>query len=226
MAAGAGRSIDLITGHNRDEFRLFTELSGRRGQITEAEASHVLRSLAPAAADGEAACREAYPDVDAETLFELVQSDWLFRMPTLHFAQAHAAAGGRTFLYEVSYPALAGQGACHALDMPLVFGVYLGLGRMLFGPKPPASAIRLGDLMRRQWTAFAADGDPGWPPYAPGHLTTRIFDDPPDVAPYPETASLHAWDQHRFGVLELTPAPGPGVGADPEPVPEHAVGLA
>jgi para-nitrobenzyl esterase len=220
VAAGAGRSIDLITGHNRDEFRLFTELSGRRGQITEADASHALRSLAPAAdgEDGEAAYREAYPDADAETLFELVQSDWLFRMPTLHFAQAHAAAGGRTFLYEVSYPALGSLGACHALDVPLVFGVYRGLGRMLFGPEPPASAVRLGDLMRRQWAAFAADGDPGWPPYAPGRRTTRIFDDPPDVAPYPETASLHLWDQHRFGVLDLTLDPGPGADADPKPV--------
>lgn len=47
MAAGAGRSIDLITGHSRDEFRLFTEVSGRRGQITEAGASHALRSLTP-----------------------------------------------------------------------------------------------------------------------------------------------------------------------------------
>jgi carboxylesterase type B len=46
---------------------------------------------------------EAYPDADAETLFELVNSDWLFRMPTLHLAQAHAAAGGKTFLYQVSF---------------------------------------------------------------------------------------------------------------------------
>ena len=235
VAAGAGRSIDLITGHNRDEFRLFTELSGRRGQITGAEASHALRSLAPTASDGEdgedgeAAYHEAYPDADAETLFELVQSDWLFRMPTLHFAQAHAAAGGRTFLYEFSYPA-AGLGACHALDVPLVFGVYRGLGQMLFGPEPPASAIRLGDLMRRQWAAFAADGDPGWPPYAPGRRMTRIFDDPPDVAPYPETASLHLWDQHRFGALDLIsdpqPAPEPRADADPEPVAEPAADLA
>ena len=159
-----------------------------------------------AGADGEAAYRAAYPDADAETLFELVYSDWLFRMPTLHLAQAHAAAGGRTFLYQVSYPASeSGLGACHAIDVPLVFGVYQGIGQMLFGPEPPASAVALGDLMRSQWAAFAADGDPGWPPYAPGRRTTRIFDDPPDVAPYPERASLHIWDQHRFGILDLSP---------------------
>ena len=203
LATGAAWNIDLLTGHNRDEYRLFTELYGLRGKVTEEVASQVLHGLA-GGPDGEAAYREAYPDADAETLFELVNSDWLFRMPTLHLAQAHAAAGGRTFLYQVSYPASeGGLGACHAIDVPLVFGVYRGIGRMLFGPEPPASAVALGDLMRSQWAAFAAGGDPGWPPYAPGRRTTRIFDDPPDVVRYPEEASLHIWDQHRFGVLEL-----------------------
>jgi para-nitrobenzyl esterase len=206
VAAGAARDIDLITGHNRDEYRLFLNLAGLRGKITEEAASQALQGLA-GGTEGEEAYREAYPDADAETLFELVNSDWLFRMPTLHLAQAHAAAGGRTFLYQVSYPATEeGLGACHAIDVPLVFGVYDGLGRMLFGPEPPASAVALGDLMRSQWAAFAAGGDPGWPPYAPGRRMTRVFDDPPDVVPYPELASLHLWDQHRFDVLDLSRA--------------------
>ena len=107
VAAGAARDVDLLTGHNRDEYRLFTELNGLRGKITEEAASQALRGLA--GPGGEAAYRQAYPDAAAETLFELVNSDWLFRMPTLHLAQAHAAAGGRTFLYQVSYPASEGE---------------------------------------------------------------------------------------------------------------------
>ena len=209
IAAGAARDIDLLTGHNRDEYRLFTEMFGLRGKITDEAVSEAMRGLAPngPGQHGEATYREAYPDADAEMLFELVNSDWLFRMPTLHLAQAHAAGGGRTFLYQLSYPApVGGFGACHALDVPLVFGVYSGIGELLFGPEPPASAVALGDLMRSQWAAFAADGDPGWPPYAPGRRTTRIFDDPPDVTPYPERSSLHIWDQHRFGVLNLVTA--------------------
>jgi para-nitrobenzyl esterase len=204
VAAGAARNIDLITGHNRDEYRLFTEVYGIRGKITDEWATDALRALAPGAA-GEAAYRTAYPGADADTLYELVLSDWLFRMPTLHLAQAHAAAGGRTYLYEVTYEAPAGGfGACHAIDVPLVFGVHADLGRMLFGPEPPASAVTLGNLMRAQWAAFAADGDPGWPQYTPGSHLTRIFDDPPDVIRYPEEASLHIWDQHRFGALDLS----------------------
>jgi para-nitrobenzyl esterase len=205
VASGTARDIDLIAGHNRDEFRLFTAVSGLRGRVSAEMAATALAGLVPGG-DGEKAYRTAYPDADPETLFELVNSDWLFRMPSLHLAQAHAAAGGKTFLYEVGYPAAVdGLGACHAIDVPLVFGDYRGLGQMLFGTPPPPAALAVGNLMREQWAAFAADGDPGWPPYSVGRRMTRIFDDPPEVAPYPEQASMHIWDQHRFGVLDLEP---------------------
>jgi para-nitrobenzyl esterase len=201
VAEGAARGVDLIAGHTRDEYRLFTDIYGLRGKVTAEQASQALNALADG---GEAEYRREYPDAGPETLFELVHSDWLFRMPSLHLAQAHAAAGGRTFLYEIRYPAAVRDlGACHAIDVPLVFGVYESLGHRLFGPEPAASAVALGDLMREHWTAFAQDGDPGWPPYAVGRRTTRIFDDPPDVTGYPEMASMHLWDQHRFGALDL-----------------------
>jgi len=200
VATGAARDVDLIAGHTRDEYRLFMHVYGLHGNVTAEMADDALGALAPSAS----AYRTAYPDADPERLFELVHTDWLFRMPTLHLAQAHAAAGGRTFLYEVRYPAsVGGLGACHAIDVPLVFGNFPFPGEMLFGPEPPAGAVALGNLMREQWAAFAADGDPGWPPYAPGRRLTRIFDDPPGVAGYPEEASLHLWDQHRFDVIDL-----------------------
>jgi para-nitrobenzyl esterase len=205
VAAGAARNVDLITGHTRDEYRLFMHVYGLRGRVSAELASEALAALGPSTPAGaEAAYHAAYPEADPETLFELVHTDWLFRMPTLHLAQAHSASGGRTFLYEFRYPAaLHNLGACHAIDVPLVFGGYQGIGQMLFGPEPPAAAVALGDLMREQWAAFAADGDPGWPLYSPGSRMTRIFDDPPDVAGYPRKTSLHLWDQHRFGVLDL-----------------------
>jgi len=53
---------------------------------------------------------------------------------------------------------------------------------------------------------------------------TRIFADPPDVAPYPERTSLHLWDQHRFGVLDLTADPDPDMTprSDPQKGPDRA----
>jgi para-nitrobenzyl esterase len=204
LLSGAARDVELLTGHNRDEYRLFIASSGRLGQITEFEANTVLDYFAPAP-DGPAGYRKAYPNLDAGGLFEVAFSDWLFRMPTLHLAQAHAAAGGTTRLYELTAQAPGGPfGACHALDIPLLFGARSeGIGPMLTGPEPPAEFIALGDLMRREWLAFAACGDPGWPAYGTEHRATRVYDLQPDVASYPEETSMRLWERHMFDALEL-----------------------
>jgi para-nitrobenzyl esterase len=205
LATGTARNVDLLTGHTRDEYRLFLQFSGRRGKITAEMTERLIDVLVPG--DGAKAYHNAYPDVAAEMLYELVFSDWLFRMPTLHLAQAHAAGGGGTFLYELTYAA-GRLGACHGLDVPLVFGGRAELAFMLGqepGQEPGTEAIQLGDLMREEWVAFAATGDPGWTPYAPGRRMTRIYDVEPDVIPYPETASMHVWDQHRLARIDLLP---------------------
>ncbi len=93
--------MELLTGHNRDEYRLFLAMGGRLGNVTEDEAATTLATFAPAP-DGAAAYKKAFPDADPSGMYELIFSDWLFRMPTLHLAQAHAASGGRTYLYELA----------------------------------------------------------------------------------------------------------------------------
>jgi para-nitrobenzyl esterase len=205
LVSGAARDVELLTGHNRDEYRLFIAAQGRLGQITEEEADTVLRYFAPGP-DGPACYRKAYSGRDAGGLFEVAFSDWLFRMPTLHLAQAHAMSGGTTHLYELTAQAPGGPfGACHALDIPLVFGDYggEGIGAMLTGTEPPAEFTALGDLMRSEWLAFASCGDPGWPPYGSEQRTTRVYDLLPDVLSYPEEASMHLWERHMFDALGL-----------------------
>ena len=64
-------------------------------------------------------------DATDEQLYELVNGDWLFRMPSLQLAEAQVAGGGRAHVYELTWPApgLGGTlGSCHGLDIPLVFG--------------------------------------------------------------------------------------------------------
>jgi len=206
LLSGAARDVELLTGHNRDEYRLFIATSGRLGKISDDEAATVLDNFAPAP-DGPAGYRKSYPEADSGRLFELVFSDWLFRMPSLHLAQAHAASGGRTFLYELVAQAPAGGGmfgACHALDVPLVFGVWgQGIGAVLTGDQPPADFAAVGDLMRSEWLRFAACGEPGWPVYGTERRMTRVYDLQPDVAPYPEEASMHLWERHQFDTLGL-----------------------
>ncbi len=121
------------------------------------------------------------------------------RMPTLHLARAHAASGGRAHLYELTWPApgMGGVlGACHGLDVPLVFGnLTSGQPARLIGGTPSAQAEALSARIRAAWAAFAA---------LP--LTGR---QPPEGAPAPPGTA------GRVGVSGDEPAcagwPGPAV---------------
>jgi para-nitrobenzyl esterase len=209
---GRAADVELLTGHNRDEFRLFLVLAGSLGKITEEDAATALRTFAPgvlaAGGDGEQAYRSSYPHACAEDLFELVHSDMMFRMPGLHLAEAHTAAGGTAFLYELRWPspALGGAlGACHALDVPLLFGTFSSSGgRMLLGEEElSAEALALADEIRHAWTAFAVHGDPGWPAYRADQRLTRLLDADSSTAPYPEEASRRIWNGHDLDPFDL-----------------------
>lgn len=190
--------VDLVVGHTRDEQRLLTTISGMLGSITPAQAGATADAFAP----DPQRYRDAFRDPDE--LYEVVRSDWLFRMPSLHLARAQLAAGGRAFLYELTWPAPGAGGmfgACHGLDVPLVFGnLTAGQPAVLIGdPTPTAHA--LSAQLRTAWTAFATTGDPGWPAFDTG--LTRLFDDEPAVVPYPEQLSADIW-RDPPGVLDLT----------------------
>jgi para-nitrobenzyl esterase len=204
LADGAGRGIELVVGHTRDEQRLFNMIDGTLGSVTPERAAAALEALAPGP-DGSRRYYDAFPDAGPDELHELVNSDWLFRMPTLHLADAQLAAGGRAYVYELTWPAPAmgdAIGACHGLDVPLVFGnLTAGLPAMLIGESPEAEAV--SSLMRAAWTAFATHGDPGWPAYETTQRLTQLFDIFPSVTPYPEDRSRQLWQNHTFAELPL-----------------------
>ncbi|GHG52615.1 carboxylesterase/lipase family protein [Streptomyces griseocarneus] len=203
---GRASGIDLLTGHTRDEFRPFLVATGR--QVTEEEAGAALRAFAPRP-DGERAYRAAYPDAPPARLFDHVHSDVLFRIPSVHLADAHSAGGGTAHLYELCWPAPAQGGALgsgHGLDVHLLFGNYASPAAALYFPEgtPPDEALAVGDEIRRSWTSFAAHGDPGWPPYraTEGRLT-RLFDATTRTAPYPEEPSRRVWEGHGVAPYDL-----------------------
>ncbi|MFH8976021.1 carboxylesterase/lipase family protein [Streptomyces sp. NPDC017890] len=213
LAAGASRDVDLIVGHNRDENRLFTAMAGKLGQITDERASAALGLYAPG---GEAAYRAAYPDASANDLYERVRTDWLFAMPSLHLAEAHLAGGGRAHVYELTWPAPGNGGAlgaCHALDLPLLFGTFRAdLGPLLFeGAEPSPEALALSSCFRASWTSFARTGDPGWPAYDTQRRLVRVLDAEPVVVPYPGEASRRLWEGYEFAALPLLEPQSPGV---------------
>jgi para-nitrobenzyl esterase len=74
---------------------------------------------------------------------------------------------------------------------------------MLIGANPSAEAEELSAWIRAAWTAFAADGDPGWPAFDLEGRLTQLLDTAPAVAAYPEEASRLLWQQHAFPALPL-----------------------
>ena len=206
LTDGAGRDIELLVGHTRDEQRLFTAINGLLGQVSEEQAANALHILAPGP-DGARRYRDAFPAAGPDELYELVHSDWLFRMPSLHLAEAQTAAGGRAHVYELVWPApgMGGAlGACHGLDVPLVFGnLDRGQPAMLIGETPSPEAEALSARMRAAWASFAAHGDPGWPAYDTDQRLVQRFDTRSVVTAYPEEPSRLIWQSHTFPVLPL-----------------------
>jgi para-nitrobenzyl esterase len=200
LASGAARDVDLVVGHVRHEQRLFSLLEGTLGQVTPEQAATALSLFAPSP-DGVARYRAA--SESPEELYDQVHSDWLFRMPSLHLAEAHT---GRTHVYELTWqaPGLGGvMGACHGLDVPLVFGnLTSGQPAMLLGDDL-AEAELLSAQMRGAWRRFASDGDPGWPAYDRETRLTQVFDTEPAVVRYPEELSRQIWQDHVFSALPL-----------------------
>jgi para-nitrobenzyl esterase len=206
LAGGAGRDVDLLVGHTRDEQRLFTALSGLLGGVSELDAETALQLFAPGV-DGPRRYRDAFPTAGPEELYELVHSDWLFRMPSLQLAEAQAAAGGPAHVYELTWsaPGMGGAfGACHGLDVPLVFGnLDSGQPALLIGQAPSLEAEALSAEMRAAWVAFATHGDPGWLAYESEQRLTQVFDAQSEVRAYPEEASRQIWRNHAFPALPL-----------------------
>ncbi|MCK2222038.1 carboxylesterase family protein (plasmid) [Actinomadura sp. ATCC 31491] len=204
-AGAAAGGVELVVGHTRDEYRLFMAITGDLGAVTAERAAAALRALAP----DPGAYRAAHPQAGDERLYELVHSDWLFRMPSERLADTHRRHG-RSYLYELTWPAtgMGGGllGACHGLGLPLTFGnLTAGSAGLLLGPEASPAAAGLSARVRAAWTAFAATGDPGWPAYEPGDRHTWIIDAEPRVAPYPEEPSRALWAGHAFDPLPLLP---------------------
>ena len=200
MAAGAGRGIDLVVGHNRDEYDFVIVEEGWPESLTEAETDRAL-ALLPSKPEAAQDYRAAYPDADHRRLYQLVCSDFVYRMPTLHLAQAHQAGGGTAYLYEFCYDA-SPIGAAHTAEIPLVFGTLDSpIGAALYGSSPDACAV--SREMTSAWLAFASTGHPGWPAYEPVEQLTRRFDVESTTVRYPEQASQRIWADHPFDPFRL-----------------------
>nr|WP_257003368.1 carboxylesterase family protein [Streptomyces sp. Alain-F2R5] len=136
-------------------------------------------------------------------------TDYAYRIPALRVAEARAAHGAETFVYEFAWPspALDGAlGACHMAEIGFVFG---NLAHPLAGPDAPQE---LSDRVREAWSSFARTGRPTaarppggglphWPAYAGRRSVMRLDDGAASIVlEDPAADRRRLWDTLREAV--------------------------
>jgi para-nitrobenzyl esterase len=177
IAAGNARGVPLLVGTNRDEWNLFLLADPKARTLDEAGLRRRLGVwLAPDAAERtHARYREALPSASPRARWAAYQTHRVFLAPAERLVAAHAAhAPTFSYLFSWSPPLVRRRlGACHALEVPLVFGTFrhpLLRGLYLGGARAAARELQ------QAWLAFARDGRPApaahWPaaPAAPRPL--------------------------------------------------------
>ncbi|MDG9695275.1 carboxylesterase family protein [Streptomyces sp. DH17] len=207
LADGAGRDIDLLTGTTSDEFRLFLVPLGIGPRITDQVLHGFLTGFG---LDPVEACKAyAYPGAPPGDQLSEVMTDYAYRIPALRVAEARAAHGAETFVYEFAWPspALDGAlGACHMAEIGFVFG---NLAHPLAGPDAPQE---LSDRVREAWSSFARTGRPTaarppggglphWPAYAGRRSVMRLDDGAASIVlEDPAADRRRLWDTLREAV--------------------------
>ncbi|MFF2084034.1 carboxylesterase/lipase family protein [Nocardia sp. NPDC058176] len=198
IARGAHRSqVPLLTGTVANEVAGFLEavdaLRPLRPLIHRGirHGLRLDRSLIQGYRDGPRHLR------DTSAMLEAAWSDWLFRVPTIRFAESRDAP---TWLYEFRWQAetrAPRRGAVHGLDAAFVWdnldvvGAVGDEGIQQVGTNPPQE---LADLMHAAWVRFAHTGTPGWPRYTEPDRPTMVFDTVSGVESDPAGPERRLWE--------------------------------
>lgn len=191
--AASGVNVPLIMGMNAHEQRLYINPSA---QIKDASLTRrVERRLAERCVHPEAAAKQVidlYRSILNENninaaVIAAVDTELNFRQPMIRYAQNR---GANTWLYQFNWrsPALRGWlKACHAIEIPFVFGNFSDPSTAKFvGP----GADSLSSLMQSIWANFSRAGRPeiGWPE-APSILHIH-----PGISPGTPSEADLMWD--------------------------------
>ena len=180
---GASPDVKVLIGTNEDEmlyFRLYDKdfehnlmrEYHEKGSVMGRDFSRV-RELADRYTAGSA---------DPMRYVDFAGEFWL-RQPSILLAEGQARYND-TYMYLFTWDSrLPDMGACHAIELPFVFGHLEGKEvESLTGPHPPAGLSR---RIQAAWTAFAATGnptapgEPAWPHYTAETRATMFLTDGP-----------------------------------------------
>ena len=172
VAAGSASDVPLLIGTTRDESSFFALGSPALSTLDSDGLRRWLRRLSDDDSEIDEmtaallAARSGRSEAVApRDLWVAAATEYVFRLPSIRFADAHAAAarpGAGTFCYLFTWetPAFGGVlGACHVIDVPFVFGSVHNPTVQLFSGGGE-EAFAFSAAVRAAWTSFARSGVP------------------------------------------------------------------
>jgi para-nitrobenzyl esterase len=211
VAAGASSGVDLVIGTNRDELTLFG-LGNPALMALDAEGVHrwMTNSVPDISVDdlldGYRSARLARAEpIEPRDLWVAAGSDIVFRWPSLQLAATHVARGGRAHVYLFDWPSPAFEGilgACHALELPFVFGAVDNPVVQMFSGQGP-EVETLSHNMQEAWLQFARGGDPShegigeWARWDGRRRATMVFGPHTGLVEAPRNPELAVLERYR-----------------------------
>ncbi len=210
VADGAARNVEIVIGSNRDEAKLFNAVAPREpideGKLVERVARLLPKKTASRASDLVSAYRKSREAMRLPAsnldLLDAIQGDEMFRIPSIRLAEAQRPHQPNTFMYLFVYesPARRGSlGACHALELPFMFGTLTAPTQDKFAGTGPV-VEQLSHHMMDSWLAFTRGGNPAhagvgeWSAYDAKQRATMIFGRESAQERAPFDAERAAWE--------------------------------
>jgi para-nitrobenzyl esterase len=209
IADGSASDVPLLIGTNRDEFKMFL-VADPKGRDPDEDVVYRRLERAFSAADERLEPRATVDgyrasrarrgqSTEPRELWSAIESDRMFRVGSMAAAEAHALYQPRTYSYLFAWesPAMRGAlGACHALELPFVFGTLDAPGIDRFaGTGPEAQA--LSAHMMDAWLGFARGGEAPWPAYEGGRRATMVYGPASAVEDAPMDEERRLWQEAR-----------------------------
>jgi para-nitrobenzyl esterase len=208
IAAGNAAGVRVIAGTNLDEYKLWGLTDKRASELDEERLLRRCRVLIPGehpqhgphaerVVEGYRRAREGRASTEPRELWFAIESDRLFRIPALRLLEAQAphAPAVHAYLFTWASPALGGMlGACHALDVPFVFGNVEGDPVRRFVGEGP-EVTELAEAMQEAWLCFARGAAPAdWPVYEHARRETWLLGGERRVESAPLEAERRVWE--------------------------------
>lgn len=208
---GEARHVPLMVGCTREEWNLFLNLPGTEGlfsqsNVNEVEKSDLIELLEKSVPGiGERAAnlyekmvQNSKENASLADVYSAFEGDRMFRIPSLRIAEAHSEHTQNIYVFQFNWDK-GGFGACHASDIPLVFGCTENpAGQYLCGTDP--GAAKLSIKVQNCWIAFARSSNPStdgvgkWHPFEDESRHVMCFDENTALLSNPFDVAAELWE--------------------------------